>query len=278
MATIEPDEAAIFDYRPLIFGSAFLGEEVYLGPNRFYMWLTTTMRKCPLSPDSISANADDFVSKNQVPLDFDIAITVKLADPKGCPKMLKTFGTTNPISVFRKLMLQTYDTDDKTKKIGPSRGEFMSYFREQVKLFHSSVFIAAQNEDGTPSGEASNIEKMTVAYANQFLKANGAGMVVIENVALGKANPPVNVLKAIEDTAAQAQDMKTQHERKRAQDVRAAAEKSKALADRAYIDSLNLPNELYVELKRIEAMEKVCGGQTVCIIGTTPPVVLPNKK
>ena len=77
--------------------------------------------------------------------------------------------------------------------------------------------------------------------------------------------------------------MKTQGERKRAQDARKEAEIAAAAAERAFMDSVNLTPEQFIELQRIKAIEKVCIGGTTCIItlggSAQPPtpVTLPLK-
>lgn len=277
MRSISPSEVAVFEYRPFVFGSSSLDDRPIGGPQRFYMWPSTSMWTLNTAPQTLPAHADDFMSADRVPLDFDIAITIKLADPAKAPAVVRKFSSESVVSVFRLLVLQ--DAKDQQGKVA-TRGEFMSYLRDQVRHHSSSVFIAAQNADGTPSDAASQVEKQTRDYINKFLSENGADMIRVENIALGRANPPDGVRRSIEATAQQAQDVKTQGERKRAQDARKDAEIAAAAAERAFMDSVKLTPEQFVELQRIRAIEKVCTGSATCVLnmgGGNMPIAIPAR-
>lgn len=269
--TLEKGQIGVYSYRPMIFGSNGLGEEVLVGPGRFYMFPTTKLEKAPLVPFSLVVHAEDFMAKDRVPLDFDVSMTLQLVDTSQTPSMFRKFGG-GPEETFRTFVLQ------KDAK-GASAGEFMSYLRDQIRHYHSSVFVNAQTENGDVSDDAKKVEESTTSHINKFLATQGAGMIKVTNIALGRANPPPGVRSAIERTAEQAQEQKTQVERQRAAVSRLNAEVATAEADMAYVRAMGLDGNQFVELSRIRMLEKVCGNEKSprpCILsatGSTPVAV-----
>ncbi len=254
--TIESNEVGVFQYRPYLVGSSSIDKQVIEGPNRAYMWPSTTLWNINTAPQTITAHAEDFMTKDRVPLDFDIAITIRVTGPAKAPDLVQKFGS-GPITAFRTLVLQEGEGTKKTPT-----GEFMSFLRDQVRHHHSAVFIAAQNEDGTLSEQAANVENATREHINAFLNKNSAGMIEVVNIALGRANPPDGVRRTIEATAQQAQEIKTQQERKRAADARALAEVAVAAADNAYLNAMNFSSDQFVQLRKIEMQREVCRTNT----------------
>jgi hypothetical protein len=246
------------------------------GPQRFYRWVTTSVWVADTAPYTIDAHADDFMSADRVPLDFDLSVTARCADWRNIPEMIDRFGTADCFQVLRRLVLQLAPEGSR----GSPRGEFMSYLRDQVRHHNSSVFIAAQDADGKPSDAASEVERQTREHINRFLEANGAAMIKVDNIALGRANPPPGVRASIEATAQQAQDIKTQVERERAQKARLNAEVAAAAAERAFMDSVKLNSAEFIELQRIRAWEKVCVNNNICVFtqGAAPPLALPMPR
>lgn len=270
--TVEPNEVGVFQYRPYLIGTSSVDKHVLMGPDRAYMWPSTKLWRVNVAPQTLTAHAEDFMTRDRVPLDFDLSVTVRVATPASAPDLVQKFGT-GPLTVFKTLVMQLGD-DPKTKT-APT-GELMSFLRDQVRHHHSAVFIAAQNENGTASDGAAEVENATRDHINAFLKKNGAGMIQVDNIALGRANPPDGVRKTIEATAQQAQEIKTQQERKRAAEARALAEVAVAAADNAYLKAMNYDLNQYIEIQRIAMYREVCKGNVMCVFSTgQTPLALP---
>ncbi|MBM3261131.1 hypothetical protein FJY93_01795 [Candidatus Kaiserbacteria bacterium] len=264
---IDAGHVGVFKYQPYFFGSGGLDPQVTTGPARVYTWRSTTTLPVRAAPSTLSIHVDDLTSHDRIPLDFDIAITFFLADPAKAPAMIEHFGGGTE-TTFHTLVLQ---------KTGETiTGELMSFLRNEVRHYHSQVFIAAQNEDGTESDGASRVEVNTRTYINEFLAKNGAGMIKVANIALGRANPPENVRNQIAATTAQAQQVKTEQERRRAANEREETEKAVAAADLAYIKKLGLTNDQFIAFKTLDAIRSVCQSGVTCVL-TVPgvPVTVP---
>ena len=274
MRVIEEGYVGVYRYNPFFIGKSYLDPNVVVGPNRAYMWPSTSMWQVKVAPTTFTAHAHDFMTQDRMPLDFDIAITFRLVDPPAAPQMLVAFGT-YPEQVFKTLVLQSGDVG--TQK-NVSTGEFMSFLRDQVRRHHSNVFIAAQDENGVESNGAFEVERATIAHINKFLAERNAGVIKVENIALGRANPPAEVSKTIVETANQSQEIKTQAARLLAQVARKKSEEARAEADVIYNTRMNISSDQYVALQEIAMMRETCGVKGACtIIKGQAPVVIPVK-
>ncbi|MBI4120773.1 MAG: SPFH domain-containing protein [Parcubacteria group bacterium] len=272
---VDAGQVGVFKYQPYFFGSGGVDQQVVVGPDLVYKWPSTTLVKVSIAPQTLTVHADDLMTADRVPLDFDIAVTIRVTDPSKAPDLIRTFGV-GSVETFRTLVLQEGQPGSNR-----TSGELMSFLRDQVRHHHSAVFIAAQNEDGTPSDKAATVEQETRKYINTFLAQNGAGMVQVQNIALGRANPPDGVRRTIEATAQQAQEVKTQHERERAAGARTAAETATAYADRAYIDGMGLTTEQYIQLQTLQVYRDVCKAPTMCVFSTGGggmPLAIPSQQ
>lgn len=270
-SSLDKGECAAYSYKPLFAGFSGISNEVAVGPGVSYMMPTTSLEKVKFIPYSMTIHAHDFMAKDRVPLSFDISVTVQLADCKRAPAMLRAFGS-GPVTTFKTLVLQ----DDGK---GNYSGELMSFLRDQVRHHSSSVFINAQTDDGENSDGARDVERNTISHLTAFLKSRGADMVVTTNIALGKANPPEGVKAAIARTAIEAQEQKTQVRRKTAAESRKSAETAVAEADLAYMTALNITADQFIQLKRVELIEKVCGKEATSphcniVVGESTPVAV----
>lgn len=270
--SVSNGEVAVVEYKPYMIGSSGVDETPVFGPTLVYTWPSTSLNKMKSVPTTLTIQVNDMVTSNQVPLHFDIAVTIQLIDQKEAPALYKKMNA-DPVTAFRTLVLQSV----LVGKAEVPTGEFMSYLRDQVRHYNSSVFISATNPDGTPSDGARNVEKSTIEHINGFLKSRGVGMIQIVNIALGRANPPPGVLKEIENTASQAQEAKTQAARLITALTRKDAETASAEADKAYLKALGLTTPEYIELKRIEAIREVCAKNNCTFINGQIPVTVPVK-
>ncbi len=275
MKVIDEGHVGVFRYNPYLFGKSYLDTNVIVGPNRTYTWLSTSVWEVKFAPTTFTVHARDFQTKDKVPLEFDIAITIKLVDPKSAPPMILTFGD-YPERIFRTLVLQTGEVGN-VKNV--STGEFMSFLRDQVRRYESSVFMAAQNTDGSESDGALKVEKATIAHINEFLAKNDAGVIKVVNIALGVANPPPPVMVSIVETANQEVRVKTEASRYRAEMARKQAEAARADADKTYTAAMGITSEQFVQLEQIKMQRETCSkGNCTFIQGQSPVAVMAITK
>jgi regulator of protease activity HflC (stomatin/prohibitin superfamily) len=270
--SVPNDSVAVIEYKPYFFGEGRIDDTPVIGPSIVYTWPSTNVVKMKRVPVTINVHAEDFITSNQVPLDFEIAVTIELAEPKLAPALYRVLGVDSLVA-FKTLVLQ--DVEIRGRKT--NTGEFMSFLRDQVRHYNSSVFISATNPDGTPSNGAQNVEKETTAHINTFLRSRNAGIIKIVNIALGRANPPKGVLAEIENTAKEAQQARTQAARLIAAQARKDAETASAEADKAYLKALGLTTPEYIELKRIEVIREVCTKTSCTFINGQVPITIPVK-
>jgi len=116
-----------------------------------------------------------------------------------------------------------------------------------------------------------SVEKTLEQQVSAFLRDKGIP-VVVEGITLGRISPNKAIISAYNETGVQQQQAKTQHQRKLAEDARKEAETSRALADKAYQDSLGLTTTQFIQLQEI----KMCGEKNNCsvFLGAAPqPIV-----
>jgi hypothetical protein len=92
---------------------------------------------------------------------------------------------------------------------------------------------------------------------------------------MGKALPDAKVISEMNDTAVQQQRIKTETQRKLAEDSRLDAEKSRASADNAYRENMHLDAAQFVQLESIKRYSDACKESKSCVIvqGNTPVLV-----
>jgi regulator of protease activity HflC (stomatin/prohibitin superfamily) len=91
-----------------------------------------------------------------------------------------------------------------------------------------------------------------------FIKEKGLPVRLV-TMTVGRANPPDAIKNQRIETAAQEQRIQTEIQIKNAETQRKAAEEARAAADNAYRQAIGLSPEQYVQLKRIEMEQRVCG-------------------
>lgn len=257
MATVKPGHVGVLVDKPVLFGHGGVRPDV-METGRGNLWWTTELVEMSTAPHTIKAHIDDMMSKNRVPLDFDVAITIELGEPKGAAELQKRFNA-GVVTAFSRIMMPGLDLNTLTAT-NPS-GEFMSFLRDQVREYHMDEFMIAQKADGQHSDASKDVERLTLEYMNKFLK-DAKVPIRVTNVALGRANPPEGVKASMERTAEQVQLQTTERERAEAQRQRKVAETASAEADAAQQAKLGFTNEQFLRKLELEVMQKICGSSS----------------
>lgn len=254
---IPPGAVGVYIDKPYIFGHGGVREEVIMS-GRIFTWQSTAVQLVSVAPWTIKVKADDFMSSNKVPLDFDIAITIQIDRPQSASRLISDYNG-GPLDAFERVAMQGINRQTMTA-VNPS-GEFMSFLRDGVRKKHMDEFIIAKDVKGEHSDAISDLEKEISIHINEFLKKENVP-VVVKHVAMGRANPPDPVKAAMERTAEQVQLQTTEVERTLAQKARKAAEEASAEADNAQQRKLRFNNAEYLRKLELETVLKICGSSS----------------
>jgi regulator of protease activity HflC (stomatin/prohibitin superfamily) len=91
--------------------------------------------------------------------------------------------------------------------------------------------------------------------------------VKVENVALGRAKPTVEVLAQINESARQKEAKTTNANKAGAEEERKDSETKRALADKAYANEMGMNPSQFVQLRMVEMQTTACMKATNCVIG-----------
>ena len=120
------------------------------------------------------------------------------------------------------------------------------------------------------------IEDKIAERFRAHIKSTGLHVDLI-NVNMGKALPEPAVITEMNNTAVQQQSIKTQAQRKLAEDSRLKAEQSRANADNAYREYMHLDAAQFVQLEAIKRYSEACIKSSCTIIQGSVPIVVGGK-
>ena len=121
-----------------------------------------------------------------------------------------------------------------------------------------------------------SLKDQLIAYVNSMPRKDGTkgGLPVeVQDVTLGRISPHPEIIAAYNETGVQQQRAKTEHQRALAEEARKEAETKRALADKAYQDTMGLTPAQYIQLQQIKMCGEKAGGCTVILNGGGTPVV-----
>lgn len=238
--------------KPYFFGNQGVRDDV-VQPGRKWLWVTTEVVLIDSTPILKKEVANDYMSSDGVPLDFEAVIRVQITD---AANMIAQFGP------------NWYENNIQK--------EFQNAIRDTVKKY--GLQETAINASASAKIDAEVTDKM-----EKYIKSAKIPVRLIQ-ITLGKANPPDSVKDQRIATAQQEQRVQTEKQRKLAEDSRLAAEASRAAADNKYRNEMSLSPQQFISLETLKTYEKICGvtpeGKSNCtfFIGGNPqPVVNAGK-
>lgn len=251
MTRVAPDAGveAVLVSKPLIFGHGGV-QESPVKTGSTWVVFTTEPVYVNVQPQQYDIAINDLMASDGVPLHFDAAIRLQVTDS---------------VELIRKFGPRWYENNIQT--------EFTSRTRQAVRK-HSMNELAIQ---------ASGVDAVDVEVTTgleSYIRQIGMPVKLVK-VTVGKATPPEEIKQQRIKTAEQQQRQQTEAQTKLAEDAREAAERSRAVADNAYRQTLNLTPQEFVELQRIDMQKAVCareGSQCTFIVGNGTPVVNSGRK
>ncbi|QVD49302.1 hypothetical protein LUCX_232 [Xanthomonas phage vB_XciM_LucasX] len=228
---------------PLIFGAGGVRDKA-LEPGAEWIWSTTKLYSVNPKPFIISRAIDDFVSVDNILLDFESTVTVQVTD---WPRMMKEFGP----EWWKNNLERPY----------------FSFVREEIKVRSMKEMMSST----TVSKEVD--DSLTTALTNKVKELNLPVRIVEIN--LGRAKPNAKILEQMNDTAAEQQRLLTLEQSRLAEIKRAQQQEAKAIADNAYRNKIGLNVSEFVQLQLADKQIEACKGAKECVflpVGT-PAVV-----
>lgn len=244
LTAVVPDAGfeAVLIKKPWFFGHGGVDPNP-IKTGRSYVAASTDHVMIDMRPHIKHIDIKDMMTSNGVPIDFDAVIRLQAVDSV---KLYTQFGV-----------------DWYRINIEP---QFRRVVRDAVKKH-------GMNEVAITAAAGDEIDAEVEREMRKYFALIKIPVALLD-VTLGRANPPDAVRTQREETARMEQLINTQEKAKLAQDSRRAAELSRAAADNAYREAMQLSPDQFLQLEKIKMFPQVCGGGkcTVFVGGQGGPV------
>ncbi|MBI4094706.1 MAG: SPFH domain-containing protein [Candidatus Liptonbacteria bacterium] len=264
-AAPDPGEVAVIVKKPWIFGHGGVRVEV-VATGREWFALSTSALLVDVKPMQFTMYIDDMFSKDNVPLDFNAALRVRIVDPV---KLVRDFGTHN-VPTGKDTTMPAWYWNNVHKP-------WERAIRQAVKDYGMSELVADTIAEGKESSTIEEIDRSVSETMAAYFKSIDLPVELVD-VTIGRATPPDEIKNERVATATQDQRSNTEKRRKLAEDQRREAEKSRAAADNAYREAMQLSPDQFLRLETIKMQDKVCGSEgkancTFLVGGSVSPVL-----
>lgn len=234
--TVSPDygQEAVKIHKPWFFGQGGVDmEPVETGLQ--YTWFSTDYVIVTMVPVKYDEPLDDVTSNDNTLLDFNTQIQIQVEDNKS-PILVKNYG----IHFYENVIQEQYRNTVRSyiSKYGPF--DLMSN-REVL----DSINIAVKND--------------MIAYIDELSERSGELPIIVQNVLVGRAIPNAMQKEEMNRTAAATQAKRTEESRKEMLIAKEAAERQRAIADKAYQKELGLTTDQFIQLKAWEIIAEKQG-------------------
>ena len=237
----DADEESVLIKKPWFFGHGGVDNEPVETGCAWCVW-TTSSETFKITPQRYDEVFDDIFSNDNTPLDFNTYIMIQIKKGK-TPILLKNYGKN-----WYKNNIQV---------------PYRNYTREEVSKY--SPFDLISNREVLNKIDSAVVAKMQNYLAT--LSKNAEFPIIIKSVTTGAAKPNKDQLTEMNATAAAIQKTKTQQRNEEMETARARAEQARAIADKAYMNAMNLSAEQFIQLKYIEMIDKKQGANIDVMVG-----------
>ena len=229
----DADEEAVLIYKPWFFGHGGVDDDV-VTTGMTWCWWSTSSEYFKITPQKHQVDMEDLVSNDNTPLDFHTVIITQIKKGK------------SPI------LLTNYGLDWFTTNI-------YNYYCNRVRDYVSqhSPFDLMSNREVLNGIDTKLLKEMRV-YVKELSQENQFP-VEIKQVVIGKAIPNKEQLAEMNRTAKAVQARQTQEREVEVQLAREKAERQRAIADKAYMNEMNLSASQFIQLKAWDIIEKKQG-------------------
>jgi regulator of protease activity HflC (stomatin/prohibitin superfamily) len=232
--TVAPNNGfeAVLVKKPLIFGHGGV-DPTPVKTGRTFVAPTTDAIYVSMQPIQAELKADDLMTNDGVPLNFDAIIRLQVTDSVG---LISKFG-------------------DRWYANNIER-EFSNRIRQAVRKH-------GLNETAIQPVAISDIDNEVSVGMENYMKSIKIPVRLVA-VTVGKAIPPDSIKNQRIETASQQQRILTEGQVKLAEDARKLAEESRAAADNAYRNEMGLNPDQFLQLSSINAWHDVCRNGAKC--------------
>ncbi len=221
-----PEEEAVWVKKPWIFGHGGIEKDA-VSTGLAYGALSSEAKYFKIVPVRYDEKFDDIFSNDNTPLDFNTYINIQIIKGKS-PVLLENYGEKwyeNNIQVYYR---------NKT--------------REYVSMYNPFDLISNREV-------LNRIDSMLIIDMRKHieeLSKNKEFPIMICSVTTGAAKPNKDQLEEMNKTAQYIQQKRSMEQKSVAEQARAAAEKQRAIADKAYMTEMNLSPDQFIQMKLIE--------------------------
>jgi hypothetical protein len=258
VASPDAGHQVVWVEKPVFFGHGGIDANP-ISTGRSYGALSSSAIDVDMLPQRVDVEFDDMMTKSGVPVNFHVVATFRVIDSV---KLVSSFGA---------------DKNDK--------GEWGFWNRNIDQPLRTAVRDSVKQRDMNEmaiSQTAADAVGQEVSAAAIKIVQNTGIPIVFTAINVGRVNPPDAIKNQRIETAQQEQRALTMQQAKLAEDQRKASETSRAQADNAYRQAMDLSPQQFIDLERIKMQQHVCGeGQTHCtffIGGNVSPVLDVKQK
>lgn len=234
--TVAPEagEEGVKVHKPWIFGTGGI-DMTPVETGLEYTWLSTDYVIVNMLPRAYDEDLDDATSNDNTLLDFNTQIQLQVKDNKS-PVLIKNYGVDWYNSVIKEVYRNT--VRGYISKYGPF--DLMSN-REVLDSINLFVKNDIQN------------------YISLLSAKQGELPIDVVNVVVGRAIPNERQKAEMDATAAATQAKRTEESRREMLVAREAAERQRAIADKAYQEELGLTTDQFIQLRAWEIIKEKDG-------------------
>lgn len=266
-ATPDPGQVTVVVKKPWFFGDGGVRQQLVQTGQEWFAW-STQLWYVDVKPTQFTMVIDDMFSKDNVPLDFNAAMRIRITDPV---RLATDFGVQD-IQWNEKYSAPAWYSNNVFKP-------WERAVRRAVKNYGMSEMVSDTTEGGGKSTIEQIDEQIEAEMRAEFARIKLP--VELIDITIGRANPPNEIKEQRVETARQEQLQKTEVQRLAAELKREAAERQRAVSDNAYRREMGLDTAQFVSLEAIKMQKEVClkGGCTFVAGGSgATPVFDVSKK
>ncbi len=230
--TVAPEagEEGVKVHKPWVFGTGGV-DMTPVETGLEYTWLSTDYVIVNMLPQAYDEDLDDATSNDNTLLDFNTQIQLQVKDNMS-PVLVKNYGVNWYSSVIKEVYRNT--VRGYISKYGPFDLMSNREVLDSINLF---------------------VKKDMQSYIAMLSSKQGELPIDVVNVVVGRAIPNERQKAEMDATAAATQAKRTEESKREMLVAREAAERQRAIADKAYQEELGLTTDQFIQLRAWEIIK-----------------------
>lgn len=223
-------QEAVLVHKPWFIGSGGV-DDTPVETGLKYTWLSTDYVIVSILPQRFDEKLDDATSNDNTLLDFNTQIQLQVKDNKS-PVLIKNYGGNWYVRVIQGVYRNT---------VRGYISNFSPFDLMSNREVLDSINIAVKND--------------MVDYIANLSSKYGELPIEVVNVVIGRAIPNERQKAEMDATAAATQAKRTEESRLEMLKAKEAAERQRAIADKAYQEELGLTTDQFIQLRAWEIIK-----------------------